>query len=86
MNRGRIRWDDLQHVLVPLRDPKDSSINPAVAALEAAWKAHAKLVESRNAYLGNIAEKMALKARKLACGGSPISLPNRLPRNEHCRL
>jgi type I restriction enzyme M protein len=53
MNRGRLRWDDMRQIEVPLRDPKDNNAAMAVAAVRDEWAAHAELVAARGGYITN---------------------------------
>jgi hypothetical protein len=45
---------------VPVRDPSDSRIASATAALEEEWAARAKLAEVRGAYLTHLAGDLRL--------------------------
>jgi type I restriction enzyme M protein len=60
MNRGRIRWEDMQKIEVPVRDPSDSRVISAVKALEKEWAAHAELAAVRGKYLELLAGDLRL--------------------------
>ena len=61
MNRGRIKWDDIKTIDVPLRDDNDSSsLHAAVEALEALWEARKQFAGISSAQLGQLVEDLKL--------------------------
>ena len=61
MNRGRIKWDDIKTIDVPLRDDNDSSsLHAAVEALEALWEARKQFAGISSARLGQLVEDLKL--------------------------
>jgi len=60
MNRGRLRWDDMKEIEVPLRDPRNNSAAAAVAAVKAQWAAHAALVSAQVGYIDKLAKDLKL--------------------------
>ncbi len=60
MNRGRLRWEDMQRIEVPLRDPNDASATSAAEAVRGQWAAHAKVVDRQRGYIIALAESLKL--------------------------
>jgi len=60
MNRGRLRWEDMQRIEVPLRDKGSKSAATAVAAVKNQWAAHAKLVAMQGGYIRTLAADLKL--------------------------
>jgi hypothetical protein len=61
MNRGRLRWDDMKTIQVPIRDQNDNSAGGAVAAVKALWAAHANLEQMRGAYIDGLSKTLKLE-------------------------
>jgi hypothetical protein len=60
MGRGRLKWDDMKRVEVPLRDKADKSASDAVAAIKDQWSAHAALVARQGGYIEALAIDLKL--------------------------
>ena len=61
MNRGRLKWDDMRTIDVPLRDSKDSAtLHATVKSLEALWAARKHLADMSSAQLGQLVEGLKL--------------------------
>ncbi len=60
MGRGRLKWDDMKHVEVPLRNKADKSAGVAVAAIKDEWSAHAALLAKRGGYVEALAADLKL--------------------------
>ncbi len=60
MNRGRLRWDDMRLIEMPVRDPSDPRVNAAVTALEAEWQAKANLMKVEGEYLKRLGSDLCL--------------------------
>lgn len=60
MNRGRLRWDDMRLIEMPVRDPSDTSVNAAVTALEAEWKSRSDLMKVKGGYLKRLGTELHL--------------------------
>jgi hypothetical protein len=61
MNRGRIRWEDMRHIEVPIRSANDEGAKAAVKALEAEWKAYGRLVAERAKFLHRVTGRFKLE-------------------------
>lgn len=62
MNRGRLRWEDMQRIDVPKRDSRDAaSLNAAVKALEYLWKAHKTFRDIAADRLGHLVKELRLE-------------------------
>jgi len=60
MNRGRLRWEDMQTVQVPIRDKTNNAASAAVTAVKAQWAAHAELLKQQKSYIGGLANALKL--------------------------
>jgi hypothetical protein len=60
MNRGRLRWEDMREIEVPLRNKKSNSASAAVTAVKAQWAAHAALATAQGGYINRLAEDLKL--------------------------
>ena len=61
MNRGRIKWDDMRTIDVPLRGSEDhASLHATVKSLEALWEARKLFADRSSAQLGQIVEGLKL--------------------------
>jgi type I restriction enzyme M protein len=60
MNRGRLRWDDMRKIEVPLRQSKDRGAARAVAAVKAQWAAYTELVTLQGGYITHLANELQL--------------------------
>jgi hypothetical protein len=60
MGRGRLKWDDMKRVEVPLRDKADKSASDAVAAIKDQWSALAALVARQGGYIEALAIDLKL--------------------------
>jgi type I restriction enzyme M protein len=60
MNRGRLRWEDMQTIQVPIRDKTNNAASAAVTAVKAQWAAHAELLKQRKSYIGGLASALKL--------------------------
>jgi type I restriction enzyme M protein len=60
MNRGRLRWEEMKQIAVPLRDVSDKSIVDAVDALKAQWAAHSVVATSLVGYISKVAKNLKL--------------------------
>jgi len=61
MNRGRVAWADMQHIIVPLREDNDKGVHAAVKALESRWKAHTKFTNLSTINLNRLATNLKLE-------------------------
>jgi type I restriction enzyme M protein len=63
MNRGRIKWQDMRKILIPVRDSHDDAkLNAAVNALESLWEARRKLLGISADRLGQLVDSMNLES------------------------
>lgn len=60
MNRGRLRWEDMQQIEVPIRNERDENATAAVAAVKEQWNAHAELVSKQGGYITALAADLKL--------------------------
>ena len=69
MNRGRLKWEDMQRIAVPLRDKSSKSATTAVAAMKDQWAAHSKLASMHGGYIKTLADDLKLDGRTPAYDG-----------------
>ena len=61
MNRGRLKWDDMRTIDVPLRDSEDSArLHATVKSLEALWEARKLCADMSSDQLGQLVESLKL--------------------------
>ncbi len=60
MNRGRLRWDDMRRIEVPLRDETDENATIAVTAVKEQWAAHSELIAKQGGYIKALADELKL--------------------------
>jgi type I restriction enzyme M protein len=60
MGRGRLHWNDMKLIEVPVRDEREKDVTAAVEALAAHWQAHEKLMAARSGYLDRLADALML--------------------------
>ena len=57
MNRGRIKWDIIQTVLVPVYE-SNIEIKKLTREIEAFWKAYAKFTKSKNVHIMHVSNEL----------------------------
>ena len=63
MNRGRIKWQDMRQILVPIRDSHDTpKLKAAVQALETLWESRRKLLSISADRLGRLVDDLNLES------------------------
>jgi len=60
MNRGRLKWEDMQRIQVPLRDESNKDAAIAAAAVKGQWAAQAELVARQGGYIRALADDLKL--------------------------
>ena len=61
MNRGRLRWENMRTIEVPLRDSGDrASLRAAVGALEALWESKKRFRDMSSERLGKLVDNLKL--------------------------
>jgi hypothetical protein len=60
MGRGRLRWEDLRDIEVPLRELSDKRIDDAVTAMETLWDAEVSLRDVTAKKFGELAKDLRL--------------------------
>jgi hypothetical protein len=61
MGRGRLHWNDMRLIEVPVRDQGETDVTATVEALAAQWEAYQKLMAARSGYLGRLADALMLE-------------------------
>jgi Fe-S-cluster formation regulator IscX/YfhJ len=61
MNRGRLRWEDMKKIQVPLRGMDDDKVKAAVKTLEAFWAAYDKMKEVSRSSMGKLSNDLKLE-------------------------